>query len=141
MSSHRPEGRVRDLMRQGAQIIVDAPQQWLEELDQATLSAPAVRAVADDPALAAALRRTNRANLLHWAQANVSDPGAPVPANLGPEPLIIGRDLVRRGLNESALQAYRIGQNTIWQRWMSLAFELTSEPDELHELLDVSARS
>ena len=64
-----------------------------------------------------------------------------MPANLGPEPLGIARDLVRRGLNESALQAYRVGQNVAWQRWMSIAFGLTSDPDELRELLDVSARS
>ena len=62
-------------------------------------------------------------------------------ANLGPEPLGIARDLVRRGLNESALQAYRVGQNVAWQRWMTIAFGLTSDPDELRELLDVSARS
>ena len=28
-----------------------------------------------------------------------------------------------------------------WQRWMALAFELTHDPDELRELLEVSARS
>ena len=84
--------------------------------------------LADDPVLNAATRRSTRANLLHWAAANVSDPGAPVPANLGPEPLGIARDLVRRGLNESALQAYRVGQNVAWQRWMSIAFGLTSDP-------------
>ncbi len=97
--------------------------------------------LAQDPVLNAALRRTTEANLLHWASANVRDPGAPVPANLGPEPLGIARDLVRRGLNESALQAYRVGQNEAWQRWMAIAFGLTSDPDELCELLDVSARS
>ena len=97
--------------------------------------------LADDPALNAATRRSTRANLLHWAAANVSDPGAPVPANLGPETLGIARDLVRRGLGESVLQAYRVGQNVAWQRWMAIAFALTSDPDELRELLDVSARS
>ena len=97
--------------------------------------------LADDPVLNAATRRSTRANLLHWAAANVGDPGAPVPANLGPEPLGIARDLVRRGLGESVLQAYRVGQNVAWQRWMAIAFGLTSDPDELQELLDVSARS
>ena len=48
---------------------------------------------------------------------------------------------MRRGLSESALQAYRVGQNVAWQRWMAIAFALTSDPDELRELLDVSARS
>ncbi len=141
MQWERPSDRVRALLRQGAEIVVDAPQQWLEEIDEATLSATDMQVVADDPVLREATRRTNRANLLFWAAANVRDPGAPVAGNLGPEPLGIARDIVRRGLNESALQAYRIGQNVAWQRWMSIAFALTSDPHELRELLDVSARS
>ncbi len=141
MNRDRPSDRVCELFRLGAQIVLDAHSEWLEELDQATLSAANVQELADDPVLNAATRRSTRANLLHWATANVRDPGAPVPANLGPEPLAIARDLVRRGLNESVLQAYRVGQNAAWQRWMSIAFGLTSDPDELHEFLDVSARS
>ncbi len=141
MKRERPSNRVRELIRQGAELVLNTQSEWLDELDQATLSAANVEELAADPVLNAATRRSTRANLLHWAAANVSDPGAPVPANLGPEPLSIARDLVRRGLGESALQAYRVGQNVSWQRWMAIAFALTSDPDELRELLDVSARS
>lgn len=137
----RPSQRVRELMRLGAERALNAPPQWLEELDEATLSPENMKVIADDPVLAAAMRRTNRVNLIHWAAANVRDPGAPVPANLSAEALGIARDLVRRGVNEAALNAYRTGQNAAWIRWMSIAFELTSDPDELRELLDVSARS
>lgn len=137
----RPSARVRELIRRGAERALNAPPEWLEELDAATLTTEYMRGIMEDPVLAAAARRTNRANLLHWAAANVHDPGAPVPPNLGPEPLAIARDLVRRGLNESALHTYRTGQNAAWLRWMSIAFELTSDPDELRELLDVTARS
>jgi DNA-binding PucR family transcriptional regulator len=71
----------------------------------------------------------------------VRDPGAPVPANLGAEPLGIARDLVRRGFDERALNAYRMGQNVAWRRWMEIAFELTHDPQELQELLDVTSAS
>ena len=141
MEWERPSDRVRELFRHGAQLILNTESEWIEAIDHATLSAANMQELADDPVLNAATRSSTRANLLHWAAANVRDPGAPVPANLGPEPLGIARDLVRRGLNESFLQAYRVGQNVAWQRWMSIAFQLTSDPDELHELLDVSARS
>jgi DNA-binding PucR family transcriptional regulator len=137
----RPSKRVRELIRRGAEMALSAPAEWLEELDKATLSFENMRVIADDPVLAAAMRRTNRANLFHWAEANLRDPGAPVAPNLGAEPLRIARDLVRRGVTESALHAYRTGQNAAWLRWMSIAFELTSDPDDLRELLDVSARS
>jgi len=100
-----------------------------------------MKEVADDPVLAAGLWRVIRANVLHWAAANVRDPGGPVPPNVGPEPLGLARDLLRRGLTPSALRAYRIVQGVFWQRWMSVAFGLTSETDELQTLLAVSARS
>ena len=136
-----PSQTVAELIRRGAEVIVNAPQEWLDELHRATLSSEYMRTIAADPVLAEATRRSNRANLMHWAAANISHPGEPVPANLGAEPLAIARDMIRRGLDESAVDAYRIGQNVAWRFWMQIAFELTSDPDELREMLDVSARS
>src|ERR1700742_3337341 len=127
-----PSPRVAELIRQGAQIALDAPE-WLDEIDRATLAtSPEIR---EDPVLAASVTRTNRANLLHWAAANVRDPGRPVPANLGAEPLALARDLVRRGMDAAALDAYRVGQNVAWRWWLDAAFTLTSDPGELHEML------
>ncbi|MDT5029530.1 MAG: hypothetical protein QOE61_6001, partial [Micromonosporaceae bacterium] len=97
-----PSERTRELMRRGAEIVLNFRAEWLEELQEATLSADTTRAVATDPVLRAANLRTNRSNLLHWAAANVREPGEPVPANLGTEPLGIARDMVRRGLDDSA---------------------------------------
>ncbi|ORW97259.1 transcriptional regulator [Mycobacterium sp. IEC1808] len=141
MEWQRPPERIGDLLRQGATTIINNPQPWLDELDEAILSAANMQEVAGDPVLAAGLRRVIRSNVLHWAAANVDDPGAPVAANVGPEPLSLARDLLRRGLTPSALRAYRILQSVFWQRWMTLAFRLTSRNDELQELLTVSARS
>jgi DNA-binding PucR family transcriptional regulator len=141
MEWERPSERVCELMRSCAETIVNVPQEWLEEMHRATLSSEYMRTIAGDPVLAEATRRSNRANLLHWAAANISHPCEPVAANLGPEPLAIARDLVRRGLDESAVDAYRIGQNVAWRFWMQIAFGLTSDPQELRELLDVSSLS
>ncbi len=66
-------------MKRGAELILHTQSEWLEELDRATLSAANAKALADDPVLNAATRSSTRANLLHWAAANVKDPGAPVP--------------------------------------------------------------
>lgn len=129
----------RELIRQCAQIIVNARPEWLAELDEAVLSASPI--IAADPELAAAVSRSNRANLFFWATANVRDPGAPVPANSGPEPMNIARELVRRGLDAVSLDAYRVGESVAWRRFMEVAFELTSDPAELHEVLDACSRS
>lgn len=136
-----PSPRVRELIRQGAELALHPPDDWLDELDEATLSGPRRRQIADDPVLAAATRRTNRSNMLHWATANLRAPGERVPANVGDAPLAIARDLVRRGLNESALDAYRAGQAVALRRWIEICFTLTSDPGELRELIDVSCRS
>jgi DNA-binding PucR family transcriptional regulator len=137
----KPSERIRELLRQGAELVLKAPQEWLEELDRVTIDRERMKHLAEDPALAAAIRRTNRANVVHWAAANLRDPGAPVPPNLGPEPLAVARDLVRRGLRESALDGYRVGQNVAWLRWMDIAFQLTRDPAELRDLLELSGRS
>jgi DNA-binding PucR family transcriptional regulator len=141
MDRERPSQRVCDLIRRGAEIVVKLPQEWLDEMNAATLASEYMRTIAGDPVLAEAIRRSNRANLLHWAAANISHPGEPVRANLSPETLGVARDLIRRGLDESAVDAYRIGQNVAWRYWMQIAFGLTSEPSELQELLDVSSQS
>ncbi|MGB3335238.1 MAG: PucR family transcriptional regulator [Mycobacterium sp.] len=138
----RPSEPVRELIRHGAQLMVSAPPESLDELHEATLSAVYTQAIASDPVLAEGIRRSNRSNLLHWAAANVSHPGEPVPANLATESLLIVRDGFRRGLDESAvLDAYRVGTNVAWRSWMQTAFTLTNDPDQLRELLDVTSRS
>src|SRR5690349_8865436 len=139
MAEELPSPRVRELIRQCAQIVVNARPEWLDELDRAVLSANP--ALAADPELAAAVSRSNRANLFFWATANVRDPGAPVPPNTGPEPLTIARELVRRGIDAFPLDAYRVGEGVAWRRLMEIAFELTSEPAELHDMLQACSRS
>ncbi|GJF12153.1 hypothetical protein NGTWS1803_21590 [Mycolicibacterium cyprinidarum] len=139
MSWELPSAPVRELIRQCAQTVVSARPEWLDELDETVLAANPL--IASDPELAAAVSRSNRANLFFWGTANVRDPGAPVPANSGAEPMIIARDLVRRGLDAFSLDAYRVGEGVAWRRLMEIAFELTSDPAELHELLDVCSRS
>lgn len=135
-----PSPPVAELIRTAASVLLEAPGELFAEVDAAVFPDPE-HPVAADPVLAAAVRRNNRANLIHWAEANVRDPGARVPANLGPEVLSVARDLVRRGLDADSLHGYRVGQNVAWRRWMALAFQLTTEPAVLQELLDVSARS
>lgn len=140
ISWERPSPRVAELIRAGAEFMLTAPAEVFAAVDAAVLAEPA-HPIAGDPVLAAAIRRNTHANLIHWAEANVHDPGARVPPRLSPEALSVARDVVRRGLDTTALHGYRLGQNAGWQRWMELAFELTSDPVELRELLAVSARS
>ena len=125
----------------GLERLLEQPDEAIfERVDAASLAEHGA-AVAEDPVLLAAFRRANRATIMHWAEANLRDPGAEVPAFLGQEGMSLARDLVRRGLDAQALEPYRAGQNAAWQAWMQVAFTLTDDADELRELLEVSARS
>ena len=138
-----PSKRVRELMRQGAKVVVDTRDQWFDETRRFMLSSSDyMRAIADDPVAVEALDRSNRSNQVHWAAANISHPGEPVPANLGADALAIARYLVRRGLDEAmVVDMYRFAQNASLRAWMQVVFRLTSDPDEMRELFDVSERS
>ncbi len=139
MPWQRPSPAVQDLIRQCAQRVVNPRPEWLAELDTVVLAANP--AIAADPELASAINASTHANFLFWGTANLRDPGAPVPPNTGPEPMNIARDMVRRGLSAYTLDAYRVGEGAAWRRLMDIAFELTSDPGELHQLLDVCSRS
>jgi DNA-binding PucR family transcriptional regulator len=133
--------RIAELFRQGAEAAQDPPAEWIESLHEASLSGGRMRPVADDPVLVAAVRRSNVANLRQWTAANFRSPGVRVPANLEPEVLDTARDLVRRGLDQRALDSYRTGQSVAWRRWMEICFALDAEPAELRALLDISSLS
>ncbi|EUA88307.1 putative transcriptional regulator [Mycobacterium ulcerans str. Harvey] len=130
---------MRELIRHTARIALNPTQQWLDELDRTTLAANP--ALSDDPALVEIISRANRANLIHFAVAILRDPGGPVPANFGPEPLRMAQELLNRGLEALAADIYRIAHNVAWERWTDIAFGLTSNPQELRDLLDVAFRS
>ena len=132
---------MRELIRSGARVVLDPPAEWLEELDEATLAGAHRAQIAADPVLAAAIRRATRSNLQFWASANIQRPGERVPANVGEVPIAAARDLVRRGLDESALDSYRAGQGVAVRLWIQICFTLTSDTGELRELLDLSCRS
>lgn len=137
----RPSPRAQELIRQGAELALTVPPEWLDELHVATLAVDGIRSLTDDPVLLDTVRRVNRANMLHWATANIRDPGAPVPITLDAEQLGLARGAARLGLNEAALEAYRAGQQVAWQRWMTIVFGITSDPQELQEVLEVTASS
>lgn len=135
-----PSPRVRELFRQGARLVLEVPPEWLDELDEAVFGARSMEVIAEDPELRAAAARASRTSLLHWARSNIEAPGSPVEPTIENQ-VRVTRDLIRRGLDEQALDSYRTAQDVAWRRWMQLAFTLTTDAGELQELLEVSHQS
>ena len=137
MAWKQPSPRAAELIRQGAQIVLTGVNSGSPERFQAVLQATRPE-VGVDPVLSAAAVRSVRSSVLHWATANIREPGSPVPPNLGTEALSIARDMLRRGFTQLD---FRVATNRFWQGWMRIVFTLTTDPEELRELLDVSFQS
>jgi DNA-binding PucR family transcriptional regulator len=112
----------------------------VELLDEAAVSTFPEPLRADVTLLAEAAAST-RANILHWAECTIADPGGRVPANLSPAVLAIARDATRRGADRMLLSGYHASQNIAWRYCMRLLFSMSSDPRVLGEALDVAARS
>jgi len=109
------------------------------EMDAAEFElAPALRA---DAAIAMEVSASNRANVARVLTALARRDGRPPPADVPPEALDIVRTVVRRGIDlELIFQAYRRGQNLMWQRWMAYAARVVPPGPQLVQLLDVSSQ-
>lgn len=97
--------------------------------------------VRTDPELTEAIQASNRANLAHWATANVAAPGSPVLVNRGEETFGLVRILARRGIEDISRVAYSAGQNAAWSVWMRAVFGVTGDAGELQAVLEMSAES
>lgn len=139
-----PSPAVAELIREATAKVLNRPEELFAAVDAAILADPPQRAGQDpvvDHELVEAIRASTRSNLAHWAAANIAEPGAYVPPNMVPETVELAREIVRRGYDDAALSGYRIGENVAWRLWMQAAFSVSSDPRELHEMLDITARS
>ncbi|WP_409301247.1 PucR family transcriptional regulator [Pseudomonas sp. KCJK8993] len=137
----RPSEAVRELMRKGAELAQTLPPEWIERLNQSLFSSPEDAKLLEDPVILAACRRANRAELLHWASANLQRPGEPVEPYVSADMVDTAKELARRGLSELLMNVARSAQNTAWELWMKMAFSLTQDSVVLEEFLEVSSHS
>lgn len=134
-----PSPHVAKLIRTAAEHLLANPAEVFAAVDAAVLTDQPGRA--EDPEVVGAIRASNRANMAHWALANIRDPGRPVPPNLGPDVLDIAREVVRRGFDDTMLTDYRTGQDAAWRHWMGTAFGLADDSEQLRAMLDITYRS
>ncbi|MCF8590312.1 helix-turn-helix domain-containing protein [Gordonia sp. HY366] len=132
---------VAELIRTGVRAVLDAPPEWIAELNSAATSGAGMEGVAGDSPLLEVALRINAGNLSHWAAVNMVEPGARVPVAITEEARAYIRDLARRGFDSRALDSFRTAQNVAWRLWMQICFGLTDDPELLRELLEVTSTS
>lgn len=130
--------RVDELLRQGAERVLKAPQSWRDEVGKAVVAAIDSENM---PFIESVIRRENLIGVMHWANSILSDPNGPITPVISSELYAIIREQVRKGELDISLNGYRVAQNITWRRWMRIVFDLTSDKDELQAVLDRSARS
>jgi DNA-binding PucR family transcriptional regulator len=110
-----------------------------DEMDAAEFElAPALRS---DAAIAMEVSASNRANVARVLTALARRDGRPPSADVPPEALDVVRTVVRRGIGlDLIFQAYRRGQNIMWQRWMAYAARVVTPGPQLVQLLEVSSQ-
>lgn len=132
---------VAELIRSGVQLVLAAPPEWTQALDESVLRGAGMAAIAEDPLLLEQALRTNAGNIAHWAEANLAAPGERVSVQITEESRLFVRELVRRGLDSGALDSFRTAQNVAWKLWMQVSFALTDDRALLRELLEVTSQS
>ncbi|EGD56598.1 helix-turn-helix domain-containing protein [Gordonia neofelifaecis] len=136
-----PSAAVAALIRAGVEVVLNAPEAWIADMNDAAMHPAGMERVVVDLDLREVALRINQGNLNHWAQSNLERPGARVTVNLTEETVGFIRDLVRRGFDAGALDSFRTAQNTAWRLWMQICFGLTHDPEALRELLEVTSVS
>lgn len=130
-----------EIIRRGAELTMASLDEMSTTIRDQHLLAPGMEAIAADPVLSAASLRAIRATVGHWTAAVLERPWDPVSPADDPDSLRMARDLVRRGLSDSILTAYRVGQVDAWRAWVAITTELTDEPALIRAVLDHTAGS
>ncbi|MGH3253596.1 MAG: PucR family transcriptional regulator [Trebonia sp.] len=132
---------VKVLFQRAAEEVLLDREAWADGMFAAILRNERVRELAHDSSIREMLREANMATLLHWVTENLERPGARVTPDERSAMLDGARELVRRGLEETTLDAHRRGQSAAWQQWMQVCFRLTDDAALLRKLLEISALS
>lgn len=131
--------RTVQLLGDVAELLLADLEEIGQEMDAAEVAL--TPALGTDTAIAMDMAASNRANVRRILTALARRDGRPPPVGVPPEALDVARTLVRRGIGVDVLfQAYRRGQNVVWNRWMDCAARVVPPGPELVELLTSSSR-
>lgn len=128
-----------DLIAEVAELMLTDLEEICAEMDTAQIAIdPALGA---DPAIAAEVSASNRANIGRVLSLLARREDALTRPDIPPEALDVVRTVVRRGVDlASVFQSYRCGQNIAWRHWMDYAGRVVTDGPALMELLQISSQ-
>lgn len=131
--------RLHELLRQGAECVLDAPEKSRYLIEQELLSS--YRDQEEVAPIQRIIRRESRIGIAHWATSVMSNPAARVQPVISEDIKTAIKEAVRLGATDIPLNGYRVAQQIAWRYWMKIVFGLTGHADELSALLEHSFES
>jgi DNA-binding PucR family transcriptional regulator len=135
--------RILELMRTGAELALQlaTSPEVLDELEGGNFKTVGAETQYVDPLLSARQRRAIRAGTIHWLNAIIERPDQPVSAFLVEEAVLGLSEIFPTQAAQVLLSNARSVQDIAWQYWMKIVFQLTQDPLELQQLLEISSVS
>ncbi len=139
----RVSPRIIELMRRGAEIGLELATSplFLDALEGVNFKGNSTDDLHDDPVIQAKHRRAIRASVLHWLNAIIEAPDQAVAPYSVDEAVDSTADMYQSQAAQMLQKNSHSIQNIAWQYWMKIVFQLTKEPLELQQLLELSSIS
>ena len=135
--------RIVELLRSCAELALQlaTSPEVLDQLEGGNFRAVGADNQYLDPLLSVKQRRAIRAATIHWLNAVIEHPDQPVSAFLVEEAVLSLNEIFHDQAPQVLLSNARSVQDIAWQYWMKIVFQLTREPAELQQLLEISSLS
>ncbi|KZZ47705.1 MAG: helix-turn-helix domain-containing protein [Saccharospirillaceae bacterium] len=139
----RASPRIIELMRRGAEIGLELATSplFLDALEGVNFKGNNTDDVHDDPVIQAKHRRAIRASVLHWLNAIIEAPDQPVSPYSVDEAVDSTVDMYQSQAAQMLQKNSHSIQDIAWQYWMKIVFQLSKDPLELQQLLELSSIS
>ena len=135
--------RITELMRCGAELGLElaASKLFIDALEGVNFQGNGKDDLHDDPVMQAKHRRAIRASIIHWLNAIIKSPEQAVTPYAVYESVDSTAEMYQAQAAEILQKNAHAIQDIAWQYWMKIVFQLTKDPLELQQLLELSSIS
>jgi DNA-binding PucR family transcriptional regulator len=135
--------RILELMRCGAELGLELATSnlFIDALEGVNFQGNSKDDLHNDPVMQAKHRRAIRASIIHWLNAIIKSPDQAVPPYAVYESVDSTAEMYQAQAAEILQKNAHAIQDIAWQYWMKIVFQLTKDPLELQQLLELSSIS
>lgn len=135
--------RIIELMRCGAELGLElaTSKLFLDAIEGVNFQGNSKDDLHDDPVMQVKHRRAIRASIIHWLSAIIKSPDQAVAPYAFYESVDSTAEMYQAQAAEILHKNTHTIQDIAWQYWMKIVFQLSKDPLELQQLLELSSIS